>query len=119
MGLQGVAQALGQRTAVGKGIVARRLHGFEVGLTFLGVEGSGRQLSIWKSNIPFLGMPFVAIPPVALLHDLDMVRTDLMAEAPRPRVNHRRHLSGTQPKGLCGFNVQDFVDDLEFEEMVP
>ena len=57
--------------------------------------------------------------PARLVHDLDVVGADLVSEPARSGVDEHGELTGTQTEHARDAGVEDFVDPLHLEEVVP
>ncbi len=53
------------------------------------------------------------------VHGRHVVRAHLVAEAPRAAVDHHRDLAGVQSKDRCSSCVEQPIDHLHLEEMIP
>jgi hypothetical protein len=92
------------------GEVRRRVHRAEVRLSGIVLEGNAGQLAVGNVD-----------PKRAhhLVHALQGVGADLMAEPARPGVHHHADLSDEQPHRVRGVVVEHLLDHLDLEEVVP
>lgn len=84
-------------------------HCRQVALTVRRADRGGRQLRIGQFDVVRL-QRFQHLP--------HMVAADLMAQPTRAGVDHRRHLTFTQPKSLRDLTIKDPVNDLQLDEVI-
>ena len=60
-----------------------------------------------------------AVPSHRGTHQLELILAGLMTESSAPAVDHHGERAGSEPEGLRRAGVEDAIDDLDLEEVIP
>ena len=107
--LEGLATLVGQHLTVRPGVVGRGLHGGQIILPLGAAHGHTDQLAIGQHDV---------VTAHLLLEAIDIICTDLMAEAARAAMDLHAYLAGEEAERFGGLGVEHLVDDVDLAEVV-
>ncbi len=110
LGPEDPTHRLGEQLPVRTPVVGRGHHRREVGLSLGRADRCARQLTVGHAD---------AVPAHGPVHLPDVVAADLVTEPSRPAVDHHAHGPRVEPHPRRRGGVEQAVDDLDLEEVVP
>ncbi len=105
-----LADPIHNHLPVGPGIVGGASHRGKIRLPLRGVGRGAGQLTVGER---------ISVFPTGRADRLEIIRANLMSQTPGATVDHHRNLVFLDPKALGQAEIEDFVNILDLEKMVP